>query len=130
MRRLATMTLVIALLAPSVALAQSNPFGPLPQAATPEPTPVATPRSIADQDSLSKTTLLLIGLGVLVVFVGIGVTITRDARSSLTEEDRRALERREREREAVQKKQRQTAKTKARQKGRQQRQARKANRPR
>jgi hypothetical protein len=130
MRRLATLTLVIAMIAPPVALGQSNPFGPLPQAATPEPTPVATPKNIADQDSIPKSTLVLIGLGVLVIFVGLGWAITRDARSSLTDDDRRALERRERERDEVSKKQRQTAKTKARQKGRQQRQARKANRPR
>ena len=128
MRRLLFLLVVLALAAPATTAAQSNPFGPLPQAAPATPAPTATPKNVADQNSLSKSTLLVIGLGVAAIFVAIGYGITRDARRSLTEDDRRALERREREREQVNRHQRQTAKTKARAKGRQQRQARKAAR--
>jgi hypothetical protein len=128
MRRLACLLLVLCLAAPAGALAQSSPFGPLPQAAPATPAPTPTPKSAADQSSLPKTTLVLIGLGVAAIFVAIGVAITRDARSSLSEDDRRALERSERLREEGVRKQRQTAKTRARAKGRAQRQARKASR--
>ena len=130
MRRLVLPLLLTALLLPAAAHAQSNPFGPLPQAPQATPAPASTPRNVADQSPISKTTLLLIGIGVLAVFVFIGVTITRDARSSLTDEDRRALERREAQKAEAQRKQRETAKTRARQKGRAQRNARKVNRPR
>jgi hypothetical protein len=121
MRRLAVLLLVLGLLAPApAALAQSSPFGPLPQAPpaeTPAPTPV---ENSAAQDDVGRSTLLLIAAGVMVVFVGLGIAITRDARRNLTDDDRLALERGP----ASTGRQRNLQKTKARQKGKAQRAAR------
>lgn len=75
-------------LAPAAALAQDTPFGPVP---TPEPTVAPVPGS-ADDD-VGRTTLYLIAGGVLVIVVAIGFLISRDARRSLSPEDREALER-------------------------------------
>ena len=71
--------------------------------------------------------LLLIAAGVALVFVGLGVAVTRDARKNLTEHDREALAREEAGvagsgRNA---KQRDAAKAKARQKSKAARAARK-----
>jgi hypothetical protein len=94
LRRTLVIALVLALLAPSAALAQSGggggAFGPLPPAATPEPT--ATP-SEQSNDSLTsdlggRETLYIIGAALLVAFVGIGVFISRDARRSLPADHR------------------------------------------
>jgi len=70
-------------------LLQANPFGPVP-------TPTPTPLPGAGGDDVSRTTLYLIALGVLVAIVAIGYLISRDARRSLTAEDRAELEREER----------------------------------
>ena len=83
--------LVLALAAAPAALAQSNPFGPLPPPA-PEPTPVPTIEA-PDDGKFEQSTLLFVGAGVILVFGGLGYMITRDARRSLTEDDRAALER-------------------------------------
>jgi hypothetical protein len=121
MRRLAVLLLVLGLLAPApAALAQSSPFGPLPQAPPAEtPAPTAVENSAA-QDDVGRSTLLLIAAGVMVVFVGLGIAITRDARRNLTEDDRLALERGP----ATTGRQRNVQKAKARQKGKAQRDAR------
>jgi hypothetical protein len=68
----------------------SGPFGPLPQptpAETPTPTP---PPSIEAQQETDRTLLFVIGGGLLVLFVVIGRTITRDARRTLRETGREA----------------------------------------
>ncbi len=131
MRRYATLIIafVLCALPAPAALAQSSPFGPLPQA---PPAPTATPAPVqnpGDQSSVSKPLLLGIAGGVAIIFLGIGIFITRDARRNLTESDRRAVGRGEvpktdadRQREA------QAAKRKARERGKRQRQARKAQR--
>ena len=122
--------LVVVLALPAVAAAQSNPFGPLPPPDLPPPAPTPEPVQV-DDGRFSTTTLLLIGGAVIVVFVGIGWYITRDARAHLTEDDRRSLalenqnatdEQRKRQSEAARKKARARAKA--------QRQARKKQRAR
>ena len=90
MRRLVLISL-LCLAMPAAAGAQSSPFGPLPQPAAPAPT--AAPIQDSDQSSLSRSVLFGIAGGVLILFVAIGTYITRDARSHLTDDDRRALER-------------------------------------
>ena len=57
------------------------PFGPVP---TPEPTIEPAPGT----DEVSRTTLYLIALGVLVGVVAIGFVIARDARKSLPRDER------------------------------------------
>ena len=126
--RLAILTCALVLLAPAGALAQDgNPFdGSLPPA---QPTPAATPEPADDnsQDDVGRTTLYLIGGALLVFFVGIGLWISRDARSNLTD-DARAHLRGASPRDAGPHKHERQAKAKARAKGRAQRQARKAHR--
>ena len=134
MARLAVLLTLVALLVPAAAaVAQDNPFGPLP-AATPTPPPVATPDSSNSGSQETGTrTLYIIGAALLVSFVAIGVWIARDARRSLPKHDHQRGrhmmaepapgEPRERRRDPK-------AKARARQKARSQRQARKHNRPR
>jgi hypothetical protein len=129
MRRTACLLLcalaLLALAAPRSAPAQTSPFGPLPQAAPTEtPTPEDTSTSVFGQD-VGRTTLYAIAGGFVILFIGIGWWISRDARRTLPERhrpvERKPLtpaERRKRER----------TKARARQKTRAQRQARKAGR--
>ena len=131
MRRIAALLLLCAslLLAPApAALAQSSPFGPLPEA---PPAPTATPddntSSVLGQD-VGRSTLYAIGGGFLIFFIAIGWFISRDARRALPANRREAAapvrltpaERRKRER----------TKSRARQKTRAQKAARKAHRKR
>jgi hypothetical protein len=134
MARLAVVLTLVALLAPaSAALAQDNPFTPLP-GATPTVAPAPVPTVSNSNGGLADTgssTLLLIGAALLVFFVAIGFWIARDARRSVPEHRRgRHMmaepapgEPRERRRDPK-------AKARARQRTRAQRQARKHNRPR
>jgi hypothetical protein len=135
MARLAVLLTLFALLVPAAAaLAQDNPFGPLP-AATPTPPPVATPDTSSNSGSqdTGTRTLYIIGAALLVSFFAIGVWIARDARRNLPKHEhhrgRHTMaepapgEPRERRRDPK-------AKARARQKTRAQRQARKHNRPR
>jgi hypothetical protein len=78
----------LALAGAPTAGAQDTPFGPVP---TPEPTIEPVPGS----DEVGRGTLYLIGAAVLLGVVGIGYAISRDARRSLTADDRSALEREE-----------------------------------
>src|SRR5919197_4845961 len=89
-RRIFVIALVLALLVPSAALAQSSPFGPLPQSA---PEPTATPAPSKSNNSLTsdlggRTTLWVIAGGLLIAFVAIGVFISRDARRALPKDHR------------------------------------------
>ncbi|MDP9385757.1 MAG: hypothetical protein M3P50_11105 [Actinomycetota bacterium] len=69
-------------LAPAPALGQQDtPFGPVP---TPEPTIEPAPGT----DDVSRTTLYLIALGVLVGVIAIGYAISRDARRAAPAEER------------------------------------------
>jgi hypothetical protein len=133
MARLAALLTLVALLVPAtVAVAQDNPFSPLP-AATPTPAPTATPDSSsngATQETGTRT-LYIIGAALLVSFVAIGIWIARDAHRSIPKHHRgRHMmaepapgEPRERRRDPK-------AKARARQRARAQRQARRHNRPR
>jgi hypothetical protein len=135
MVRLAVALALFALVVPAApAAAQSSPFSPLPvappQAATPTPAPTATPTSVGNQETGTRT-LYVIGIGLLVAFAAIGVWIARDARSSIPEHrrGRHAMaepapgEPRDRRRDPQ-------AKARARQRGKAQRAARRQNRPR
>jgi hypothetical protein len=126
MRRVLVLALLLCLAVPAVAAAQANPFGPLPQpvAPTAEPTPVEDP---ADQASVSRTLLFGIAGVVLLIFVGIGIYISRDARRHLTDDERYALEH-EQETLTGDRKRLEQTKKKARAKTRAQKQARKKQR--
>lgn len=129
-RAAALLALLIALAAPaSPALAQTGggAFGPLPPAVTPSPSPSPEPEGL-DQDDVSTPFLFGIVGAVVLLFVGIGVFISRDARSNLTDSDRRALERSEHPKPEEEKRQAVRARKKARAKTRAQKQARKKQR--
>ena len=80
--------LLCALLAPADALAQSSPFGPIPQPA-PEPVPTVVSQNDNDEDDgLNGTQELLIAAAGLVLLVGIGWAIVRDARQNAPTGDR------------------------------------------
>ena len=80
--RIATMLCLLALAAPAAALAQS-PFDPIPPAPQPQPT-VAEPQDnrSSQDDGLSSTQQLLIGLSGLILLFGIGWAIMRDAHAA------------------------------------------------
>ena len=130
MRRIALLLLCATfLLAPAgTVLAQTSPFGPLPEAA-PSPTPVPDDNTsnVLGQD-VGRSTLYAIAGGLLVVFIGIIWFISRDARRALPADRRETkapahlspAERRKRERH----------KSRARQKTKAQKAARKAHRKR
>ena len=126
-RAVLLLVLVSIVVLPSTALAQDNPFGPLPQSSQPTPTPTDTSNNTADQSTVSRPLLLGIAGAVALVFVGIGVFITRDARSHLTDADRAAVEG-ARRRDPGERKLAERQKARARAKGKAQRQARKAHR--
>lgn len=122
MPRLVLIVLLLASLAvPAGALAQGGgSFGPLPPAA-PEPTAAPTrDPALTGEDDVSRQTLYIIGGGLLVLFLGIGYVITRDARRVLPEDRLK-----DRPRDAGPHKHEQHAKAKARAKQRNARKARK-----
>jgi hypothetical protein len=121
-RLVCLLTLVVALAAPTTALAQGDAFGPLPSAETPVPTVAPSDNTNTQQDDggIGKTTLLLIGGGLLLLFAVIATVIMRDARAHVPEEQLR-----QRLREEGPHKHKRQAKSKARAKGRAQRAARK-----
>jgi hypothetical protein len=130
MRRIALLLLCAAfLLGPAgTVLAQTSPFGPLPEAApSPTPTPDDNTSSVLGQD-VGRSTLYAIAGGFLIVFIAIGWFISRDARQSLpanrrdtrTPEHLTPTERRKREKHRA----------RARQKTKAQKAARKAHRKR
>jgi hypothetical protein len=127
-RRALVIAVVLVLLVPSAALAQSGgggAFGPLPQAA-----PTETPTPDKSNDSLSsdlggRTTLYMIAAGLLVAFIGIGVFISRDARRALPKDHRPDARRL---REQGPHKHKRQAKARARARTKAQREARRRNR--
>ena len=122
--RLAALLVALVLLAPASAAAQdANPFDGLPPV-QPTPAPTVEPVEV-DDGGVSRTTMWVIGGGLLITFVAIGMWISRDARRSLPA-DQRDDPRRQRD-QGPHRHERQ-AKAKARAKGRAQRQARKAHR--
>ena len=132
MPRLAALLTVLLLALPApAALAQTEggggAFGPLPPAA---PQPTATPEpaedlSVEAQQETDRTLLFLIGGALLVLFVVIGRTITRDARKTLHETGRDAPSG---PRDQGPHKHQRQAKAKARAKTKAQRRARRQNR--
>jgi hypothetical protein len=126
--RLAILTCTLVLLAPAAAVAQDgNPFdGQLPPS-QPTPAPTAEPVDDANQDTVGRNTLWIIGGGVAVALLFFGFWISRDARSSLPPEERDERLGPDGKPLHVHKHERQ-AKAKARAKGRAQRQARKTTR--
>lgn len=85
---------LVLLAAPAAAAAQVDPFGPIPQP-PPQATPAPEPADDGGDGDVGRSTLALIGIGVLAAFFAIGWAITRDARRSLTDADRTRLEREE-----------------------------------
>ena len=129
MRRSVLLLLVALVLAvPTAASAQSSPFSPLPQAAAPTATPTQSSNT-ATQSDVSRPLLLGIAGGVAIIFLGIGMYITRDARAHLTDADRAAVEGVRRQTPA-ERHLAERQKAKARAAGKRQRQARKAHRKR
>ena len=123
--RLLVLLTVAALLAPSTAAGQTdNPFDGLPPA-PPPPAPTVEPIEDPNDDGITRTTLYVIGGGLLVTFLVIGWWITRDARRNLPKGDRDDPRRL---RSEGPHRHERRAKAKARAKGRAQRQARKAGR--
>ena len=130
-RTLAIVLLLGLLVGPSAALAQNTQqpggaFGPLPQTA-PEATPTPTPQKSNDSltsDLGGNTTMFVIAGALLLLFIAIGVFISRDARRALPESHRPGNRLRE---EGPHKHKRQ-AKAKARARGKAQRDARRRNR--
>jgi hypothetical protein len=89
MIRVAVVCALLALLATAaIARAQDNPFAPLPEAATATATPTPVATSTPDSGGTGRTTLFVIGGGLLVAFAAMGVFIARDARRSLPEDKR------------------------------------------
>jgi len=66
-------------------IAQSTPFGPVP-------TPAPTVAPLPGEDDVSRRTLYLIALAVLIAVVALGYFITRDARRSLPRGERVAID--------------------------------------
>jgi hypothetical protein len=123
-RRTLVIALLLALLAPAAAVAQNGgPFSPLPPA-QPTPTSAPKPTNSNSSDLGGRNTLYILGLGLFVVFIGIGVFISRDARRSLPADHRPDHRLRE---EGPHQHKRQ-AKAKSRQRARAQKAARRRNR--
>jgi hypothetical protein len=123
-RILVLVVLAVLLGAPAAAPAQDgSPFDGLPPA-PPPPAPTVQPVE-TDDGSTDRQTLYVIGGALLVVMVGIGWMIARDARRSAPPD---ARDDPKRLREQGPHKHERKAKAKARAKGRAQRQARKAGR--
>jgi hypothetical protein len=89
-RLLCLLAVGLALAVPAAALAQNDAFGPLPDAqSTDTPAPTATPVTTTSDEGTSRTTVLLIGGGLVALFAVITTVIVRDARRNVPEEDLR-----------------------------------------
>jgi hypothetical protein len=123
-RRLALITTMLVLALPAAASAQSGAFGPLPQAATPTPTAVATPTT--DDGTTGRNILIIVGAALIIGFGVMGWFIMRDARAGIPEVELAGP----RLREEGPHKHKMQAKAKARKKTHAQKAARKAHRKR
>lgn len=126
-RRTATVLLTLLVagpLAPAAAVAQT-PFAPLPQSAptTTEPT-VAPTTTTAEDQGLERWQEILIFLGGVVLVIGIGVAVLRDAKKRAPVEDEERFYRETTERTGPDPRK----KAKARKKTKAQRAARRHNR--
>ena len=81
LHRIALLTVVVALAAPPVALAQSA-FGPLPQATTAAPPTTATSTSTSTSGGLKTWQEILLFLGGVGLIAGIAWAILSDARKA------------------------------------------------
>jgi len=126
--RLTALLCLLALAAPVAAVAQDNPFGPIPQAPPQQTAPPEQPddSSSSSDDGLSRSQQLLLGIAGLVLLLGIGWAIVRDARSAAPVSGRDPLESGERAKATRPPKQRRVAQGRARAK--RARRARKRNR--
>jgi hypothetical protein len=88
-RLLLAVLLAAALLPPASALAQQDPFGPVPQAPPEQPAPAPLPQQQDEDEGLDSTQQLLIGVAGIVLVSGIAWAIVRDARRAAPAEDRR-----------------------------------------
>jgi hypothetical protein len=139
LRHTAVIAVLLALLAPPVALAQQNndnqqnqgtptqPFQPIPP---PQPTPVPTAEpeddgGFLDSEIGGTSTLYFIAAALLVAFIAIGMFISRDAKRSLPKAHRPDSHRL---REEGPHKHKREAKSKARARGKAQKAARRRNR--
>ena len=133
MRQIACLLLCAASLAAvaTPARAQQSPFGPLPQEAAPTatPTPADTGGTTVLGQDVGRATLFAIAGGFVLLFIGIGWWISRDARTTL-HEDPRSAEAERRRHDPHERHRRQREKERARKKTRAQKQARKAHRKR
>jgi hypothetical protein len=130
LRRTAVIALLLALLAPAAALAQTqqptDPFTPLPPAQpTPAPTPEPEDEGFFEREISGTTTLYVIAGALLIAFVAIGMFISRDARRSLPRAHRPHAGRL---REEGPHKHKREAKARARARGKAQKAARRRNR--
>jgi hypothetical protein len=137
LRHTVVIALVLALLAPSAAVAQNNqnqqtptqptqPFSPLPPAQpTPAPTPEPEDEGFLDSEIGGTSTLYVIAAGLLVAFIVIGMFISRDAKRALPKAHRPDSRRL---REEGPHKHKREAKARARARGKAQKAARRRNR--
>ena len=79
-RALALLTVLALLLAPAAAVAQNDPFGPIPQAPPEEQAPPPDEEEDDDGGTLTVRGTLALAGGALLLVVGLGVFILRDAR--------------------------------------------------
>jgi hypothetical protein len=107
------------------ARAQQDPFGDLPQGQQGSPTPAPVQTDVTDSEDVGRTTLYAIMGGLVLVLLGVGVWIARDARSRVPE---RHAPRTGQLREEGPHRHARQAKAKSRSKARQARAARKRNR--
>ena len=129
LRRTAVIALVLALLAPAAAVAQTqpnDPFSPLPPAQpTPAPTPEPEDEGFLDSEISGTSTLYVIAGALLIAFIAIGMFISRDAKRSLPKSHRPDARRL---REEGPHRHKREAKARARARGKAQKAARRRNR--
>jgi glucose/arabinose dehydrogenase len=147
LRRIAFIALVLGLLAPAAAAAQTQPtqpptqsqqqptqpqqqptqpFSPLPPSQpTPAPTPEPEDEGFLDSEISGTSTLYVIAGGLLIAFIAIGMFISRDARKALPAGHRPDSHRL---RDEGPHKHKREAKARARAKGKAQKAARRRNR--
>jgi hypothetical protein len=129
LRRISVIALVLALLVPAAAVAQTQPTQPFSPLPPPQPTPAPTPEpedeGFLDSEISGTSTLYVIAGVLLIAFIAVGMFISRDARKALPaghRPDARRL------REEGPHKHKREAKARARARGKAQKAARRRNR--